>query len=286
MIKEHFQLTLFDKGIFERVVFKAPMTAPGIMHNEACFIYAVAGASKVFSATSEMPLHTEEAVVMKCGNYLNSWLETVDQSACEAIAIHFYPDVLKKIYDKELPDFFKSIKDLTPSCIAKVKSSTLLKNYINSLQFYFKNPELVNEELLKLKLKEIILLLIKTDTSGDMKRLLASLFTPTEYSFKELVEANIFTNLSLSELALLHGVSLSSFKREFNKVYKESPGRYFKRRKLERAAKLLLSTNERIGDIAFNCGFSEVAHFSNSFHDQFGCSPTDYRLNQNSKELT
>ncbi|RNC86924.1 MAG: AraC family transcriptional regulator [Winogradskyella sp.] len=283
MIKEHLQLSLYDKGIFERVVLKAPMKAPGVMKNEACFIYAVAGESVVFSAVSEMKLNTEEAVVMKCGNFLNAWLKTVDQELCEAIAIHFYPDVLKKIYDKELPEFFKSIKNVEPSSIAKVKSSTLLKNYINSLQFYFKNPDLVTDELLKLKLKEVILLLVKTDTSGSMKQLLASLFTPSEYSFKELIEANVFNNLSLEELAMLHGVSLSSFKREFKRVYNESPGRYFKTRKLNRAAKLLLSTNERISEIAFNCGFSEVAHFSNSFHDQFGCSPSSYRLNQNRK---
>ncbi|MBC2845715.1 helix-turn-helix domain-containing protein [Winogradskyella flava] len=281
MVKEHLQFTLFEKGIFERVVLKPPMKAPGIMHNEACFLYAVEGESKVFSAVSDIMLRTEEAVVMKCGNYLNDWLETTEQSFCQAIAIHFYPDVLKKLYDKELPEFFKSVKDIQPTCIEKVKSSRLLKNYINSLQFYFENPDLVNDELLKLKLKEIILLLVNTDKSGSMKGLLASLFTPTEYSFKELVEANIYNNLSLDELALLHGVSLSSFKREFNKVYKESPGRYFKRRKLERAAKLIISTNERIGEIAFNCGFSEVAHFSNSFQDQFGCSPTAYRVSQN-----
>lgn len=281
MVKEHLQFTLFEKGIFERVILKSPMKTPGIMQNEACFLYAVAGESKVFSAVSEIALQTEEAIVMKCGNYLNDWLDTTDKNTCQAIAIHFYPDVLKKLYDKELPDFFKSIKVIQPSCIEKVKSSKLLKNYIDSLQFYFENPDLVNDELLKLKLKEIILLLVNTDVTGSMQELLSSLFTPTEYSFKELIEANIYNNLSLDELALLHGVSLSSFKREFNKVYKESPGRYFKKRKLERAAKLILSTNERIGEIAFNCGFSEIAHFSNSFQDQFGCSPTTYRLNQN-----
>ena len=66
-----------------------------------------------------------------------------------------------------------------------------------------------------------------------------------------MIEANVFNNLSLDELALLHGVSLSSFKREFKKVYNQSPGRYFKSRKLERAAKLISSTNERIGEIAY-----------------------------------
>ncbi|MEL6810860.1 MAG: AraC family transcriptional regulator [Bacteroidota bacterium] len=278
MVKEHYHFDLYDKHIFERVVLKPPLKAPGIMPNEACFIYAAEGESHVYSATEEMHLHTEEAVVMKCGNYFNEWLKTKNSDSCEAIAVHFYPEVLKKIYDKELPAFFKEVEKVKPVCIEKVKASRLLKNYIDSLMYYFNNPELVSDELLKLKLKELILLLARTDNAESIQRLIASLFTPTEYSFKELIEANVYNNLTLEELALLHNTSLSSFKREFKKVYNTSPAKYFKQRKLQRAAKLISHTNERIGEIAFNCGFTEVAHFSRSFQEQFGCSPTQYRL--------
>lgn len=281
MIKEYNHLDLYNKNIFERVVLQPPLKAPGIMPNEACFIYAVEGESQVYGATEGVMLHTEEAVVMKCGNYLNDWLKNKTSNSCEAIAVHFYPEVLKKIYDKELPAFFKEVKKVKPICIEKVEASRLLKNYIDSLQYYFNNPKLVSDELLKLKLKELILLLAKTDNAESIQQLIASLFTPTEYSFKELIEANIFTNLSLEELALLHNTSLSSFKREFKKVYQTSPARYFKQRKLERAARLISHTTERIGEIAFNCGFSEIAHFSRSFQEQFGSSPTQYRLTHN-----
>ncbi len=280
MIREHLQFNLYDKHIFERLVLDPPMKAPGIMPNEACFIYAVEGESRVYSTTMKEKLNTEEAVVMKCGNYFNDWLKTKSGDSCEAIAVHFYPDVLKKIYDKELPSFFRAVRDVEPVCISKVKASKLLKTYIDGLQYYFKNPELVSDELLKLKLKELILLLAKTDNAEAIQRLIASLFTPTEYSFKELIESNLYNNLSLEELAMLHNTSLSSFKREFQKVYGTSPAKYMKDRKLERAAKLIRNTNERIGEIAFNCGFPEVAHFSRSFQDKFGCSPTQFRLNQ------
>lgn len=133
MIKEHLQFSLYERGVFERVVLQPPMKAPDIMHNEACFLYAIAGESRVYSAVSEMTLHTEEAVVMKCGNYLNDWLLTSDVETCQTIAIHFYPDVIKKLYDKELPDFFKSVQNFQPTSLEKVKSSKLLSNYINSL---------------------------------------------------------------------------------------------------------------------------------------------------------
>jgi AraC-like DNA-binding protein len=33
----------------------------------------------------------------------------------------------------------------------------------------------------------------------------------------------------------------------------------------------------RIGDIAFECGFSDVSHFNRSFRQRFGCTPSDAR---------
>lgn len=283
MIKSHFSFDLYNKLIFEKVVLKPPMKVPGVMPNEACFLYAVEGESNIIAATDMQTIHTEEAVVMKCGSYLNDWLVNKDSETCKAIAVHFYPEVLKKLYDKELPSFFNTVKSIAPVCLEKVKASRLLKNYIDSLEFYFNNPELVSEEVLKLKLKELILLLAKTDNAMAIQNLIASLFTPTEFSLKEVVEANVYRNLSMQELAVLCNMSLSSFKREFKKVYSATPAKYLKLRKLERAAKLIAGTNQRIGEIAFNCGFTEVTHFSRVFNEQYGCSASEYRLAHSAK---
>ncbi len=281
MIKEHLKFDLYDRLLLEKVILVPPMRVPGIMPNEACFLYAVRGKSQFYSSQKghDENIVAKEGVVMKCGNYLNEWLAADEGNECEAIAVHFYPEVLRKIYDKEFPTFIQKAQSYPSAPIEKVKSGKLLANYIASLQFYFENPELVSEELLKLKVKELILLLAKTDNSDAIQQLIASLFTPTEFSFKELVEANIYTNLTNEELAVLANLSLSTFKREFERVYKTSPAKYFKKRKLDRAATLLTQTNQRIGDIAFNCGFAEISHFSKSFQKYFGVSPSDFRLN-------
>ena len=283
MIKEHTSFELFDKLLLEKVVLVPPMRVPGIMPNEACFLYAVRGRSRLISQTEEMTMDTREGVVMHCGNFLNEWLEDDSNSECEAIAVHFYPEVLRKIYDKELPDFIKAVETMEPVQIRKVQTDQMLKSYIEGLQFYFSNPGMVSDELLKLKVKELILLLAKSDNSRAIQQLISSLFTPKEYSFKEVIESNLYNNLSNEELAILTNMSLSSFKREFDKIYQMSPARYFKSRKLKRAAELLSQTSQRISDIAFTCGFAEISHFSKSFTTEFGVSPSEYRLNQTTK---
>ncbi|MEM1321496.1 MAG: AraC family transcriptional regulator [Bacteroidota bacterium] len=278
MIKTHQHFELLGKKIFERAVIEPPLRMTAEMPNEACFFYLVKGKSNVIQPTQRVILEAEEGLVLKCGNYLNDYFNAAGADTCEAIAIHFYPEILKLLYDKEFPDFLLEVNKVKPVTYKKVKSSLLMTAYIESLQFYFDNPSLVSDELIKIKLKELILLLAKTNNADNIKALISSLFSSGEQDFKAVIEANIFNNLSLDELAALTNLSLSSFKREFSKQYNCPPAKYIKQRKLGQAAKLLKATSLRITDIAFDCGFSDLAHFSKSFQKAYGLAPSDYRL--------
>lgn len=279
MIKDYKQIPLFEKKVFEKAYIKPPFRFGVEMPNEACFYYVVSGSAQVLAPTEKIPTATDDGVVMQCGSYFNEYLSTTDNlDYCEAIAIHLYPEVLKSIYSNDFPDFLLETQHVEPLGYVKYQSNSLLKSYIESLQFYFEHPELASEDLLKLKLKELIILLAKTDNAQQIRRFIASLFTEVEISFKEIIEANLFNNLSVEELAKLTNLSLSSFKREFVKNYDTSPAKYIKKRKLEKACKLLKGTHMRISDIAFECGFSDLAHFSKSFQKAFQSSPSDYRL--------
>jgi len=111
------------------------------------------------------------------------------------------------------------------------------------------------------------------------------LFSPTTYSFTQIIDAHIFSDLSTEDLAQLTNLSLSSFKREFKRVYNDSPANYIRNKKLEKAAELLVISPERITDIAYDTGFNDLAHFSKCFQEKFGTSPSGYRLDQKHKLL-
>ena len=277
MVKAYQQLDLMGERTFIKATVEPPFRLIANMSNEACFYYVISGSSNLVTPTDKITTVANEGIVMQCGNYLSEYLSTANE-ACEAIAIHFHKHVLKTIYDKDFPDFLLNVKKITPVNYNRVKASQLLSNYINSLQFYFDNPELVSQELLKIKLKELILLLVKTENADSVQSLIAGLFTKNEVQFKDVIEANLYNNYSLDELSALTNLSLSSFKREFVKHYQSSPAKYIKRRKLEHAAKLLKSTDLRISDIAYDCGFTDLAHFSKSFQQAYQKSPSEYRL--------
>ena len=239
------------------------------------------------SEIEELKIPAKESVLMKCGNYIAKMLPTPSSKRYQALAVHFHPDVLKKIYQNDLPKFLqaKSKPDSKRGMI-KIKSDKLLMKYIDSILFYFENPELINEELLILKLKELILLLNQTKDAPLVKQILSSLFSPSTYSIKQIVNSHICTDLSIEDIARLANFSLSSFKREFKKIYNDSPAKYIKNKKLERASDLLLISDQRVSDIAYDCGFNDLAHFSKSFHEKFNISPSKFRLNQKNKSLS
>lgn len=286
MILEHKQYDLYGKVLFEKAVITPPFRLPTIMSNSACFLHIIEGENSTYTVTGQVRMHTKESLLVKCGNYYTDMIGSPKTNKYQTVIVHLYPDVLKKVYSKDLPGFMKTQKVHSGGKVmATLPGDVLLTKYIDSILFYFENPALVSEEILVLRLKELILLLSKTKNAPVVHQILSSLFSPTAFAFKEVIEAHVYDDLNQSELAQLANMSLSSFKREFKKHYNSSPAGYLRHKKIEKAAEMLQVSDARITDIAYDCGFNNLAHFSKCFHDKYGISPTEYRLDQNQKTL-
>lgn len=75
--------------------------------------------------------------------------------------------------------------------------------------------------------------------------------------------------------------SLGLTRHSSEKIAKESLGctlrRYVLEFRIGKACALLLETNAKISDIAYQTGFSDLAHFTNSFKRSMGMQPSAYR---------
>jgi len=160
----------------------------------------------------------------------------------------------------------------------KIDHSQLLDSFVTSLLPYFSNPQLANDELLSVKLQELIYILSDSGKNPLATQIIGTLYSPEKIAFEEIISANLYNNLSIKELAHLSAKSESSFKREFKKWYKKSPAKYFKVKRLEKSAELLKGTTHSVSEIAWECGFENAAHFSTSFNSYFGCSPKKFRI--------
>lgn len=76
--------------------------------------------------------------------------------------------------------------------------------------------------------------------------------------------------------------SQEHFTREFKKYYNITPSEYINKLKLKKATELLTSTDKKILDIIFECGFDNVSYFNRVFKSKFGVTPSNFRdINRN-----
>ena len=95
-----------------------------------------------------------------------------------------------------------------------------------------------------------------------------------------IVEENYANPVTLADLAYLSGRSLSSFKRDFQSIYKIPPAQWIRQKRLAKA-KELLATNLPVKDVCYSLGFESVAHFSRLYKGHFGHTPS-YTKNRES----
>ncbi|TRW27529.1 helix-turn-helix transcriptional regulator [Flavobacterium zepuense] len=279
MVTDYKKMDLFGETLIQKIVLKPPFEFPFPVSDRACFLFSLEGDIQFYDKQEQFVVHSNYSLLLTCISNGKKIINSANSTQNELIIISFYPGTLKKIYERDLPLLLQKPKNnISNQSAERINNDFLIKKYIEGLLFYFENPSLVNEDLLIIKLKEIILLLSQTQNAETIRVILSQLFSPATYSFRQIIDANMFRQVGIEELAKKTNLSVSSFKREFTKLYNDSPANYIKTKRLERAAELLVVSDERITDIAFDCGFNDLANFTKSFHDKFNVTPTNYRL--------
>lgn len=93
-----------------------------------------------------------------------------------------------------------------------------------------------------------------------------------------LYEKNLESPFTLEEIADLAGFSKYHFNRMFYGCICETPFKFIQRLRLEQAASLIASKPQlSITEIAFSCGFNDLAVFSRNFKTHFGKTATQWR---------
>ncbi|SFG58472.1 AraC-type DNA-binding protein [Pedobacter insulae] len=246
-----------------------------IFQNEACFIFIKDGESILNSPTEKVNIYVLESVLLKCGHYFADLIQKSGNNICEIFAVHLHSDILQELYKDEVPSFIKP--NGKKHFAQKIVKHDIIIQFIESLDFYFQNPTLVNDDLVRLKIKELILLLLQTDNAENIISLFSYLFTPKQASFKDIIQTHLFSNITISELALLSGRSLSAFKRDFENYFNDTPANYIKEQKLLKASDLLGSTDFSISEICYEVGFNDTSHFTKLFKQKFNSTPSAHR---------
>ena len=246
------------------------------VEEEACFMFVNRGEVNVRTPDDYLKLNKDTAMIAKCLNYF--FEPSDDPESCkdgiESVGVFLYPSLVKDLFELDLTTSNYTVN----YNVKQVHVDMLLENFKNSINILLENPELVDDGMIKTKLKEFVQLLIKSQNAPSQLDFLAALFRPNEVAFKTAIQQNLYASLSLEELAALAHLSVSSFKRKFKETFKESPKKYITQKKVEKAAELLKSSDNRISDVAYDVGFESLATFNRNFTTRYKKSPSEFRL--------
>ena len=111
-----------------------------------------------------------------------------------------------------------------------------------------------------------------------MSRHMSSEYTARINRVRDYIDAHLFEEMSLEELAGVACFSRYHFHRIFAAMAGETLGRYVARLRVERAASILLGNpSASITEVALDCAFGSSAAFARAFKARFGVSASEWR---------
>jgi AraC-like DNA-binding protein len=184
--------------------------------------------------------------------------------------------VVMHLSTARLRDFYSRL-EVKPKALESRKiycfnSHPLLESCLASLVPYFEMKELP-EDIASLKITEAISILRTIDKGID--HVLANFEEPGKIDLAGYMERNFMFNLPLEKFSYLTGRSLTTFKRDFGKVFHTSPQRWLTQKRLELAHYQFVEKKKKPIDVCYEVGFENLSHFSYAFKKHFGYAPTE-----------
>ncbi len=212
-----------------------------------------------------------EAILLKKDTYFN-FIKTSQSNNENYQSVLFF---LKKEFIEEFISKYQlknNPSSNSQSEFFKLPKNDIIKGFISSLLPYFDTQMDNDKEILKLKTFELLFNI--SNLNPNFFSYFYQLKNTPKKDLIDILEKNYTKNLSLIQFASLSGRSLSTFKRDFKKIFNTSPAKWIKEKRLKLAHYLLLNTDKKPTDIYIEVGFEDYSHFSKQFKKQFGILPS------------
>jgi AraC-like DNA-binding protein len=153
-----------------------------------------------------------------------------------------------------------------------LESHPLLESLFNSLLPYFTLSDELPAGIAAVKIEEAVSVLRALDTKVD--HIIGQFEEPGKIDLVDFMEKNYMFNLSIEKFGYLTGRSVTTFKKDFKKAFRDTPGKWLTQRRLALAHYEIFEKKRRPSDVYFDVGFENLSHFSFAFKKQFGYNPT------------
>jgi len=205
-----------------------------IVLNQNTISFLIEGSKEVVFDNSDLSIDNNEFLIMKSGHCLMT--EKLSEiKNYRSILLFFTNDTLSNFIQRfEL----KNIEQTEYKSVYAFEYDHFIKRFVESLIDISKLSKTTHKKLMEVKFEEIMLYLIEKYGTHILHSLTIHNNNVTQ-NFTQTIESNQLKKLTLKQLAFLCNMSVSTFKREFEKHYSESPSKWFQNKRLEHAHYLL-----------------------------------------------
>lgn len=245
-----------------------------IILNQNAFSFLLEGHKEVVFNNSILSIDNSRFLVMKSGHCLMT--EKLSEiKNYRSILLFFTNEILLKFIRKTV------LKRNTSSVCKSVHSfkyDEFIKRFVLSLSDISVLSKNTQTNMLYIKFEEIMLYLTEIYGTGFLYSLLKNSDDATQ-RFRRTVESNQLSKLTLKELAFLCNMSISTFKREFEKHYATSPIKWFQNKRLEHAHYLMNKEQKSSSDIYLEIGYENLSSFIKAYKSKYGMTPKQHHKN-------
>jgi AraC-like DNA-binding protein len=195
----------------------------------------------------------------------------------DAVVIHFNEDFLGKDF-MNIPEMerFKKVLKLSERGLA-IKHKTRLE--INKLMR--RMPEMSGLQRLSALMQIFDIMALSTDYDVlASPKFIQNFHYDSSERFKRVTEYilhNFDRDISLPEIASIASMGVTAFCNFFKEQYRVTFVEYLTMVRLGHACKLLSERNQNIVEIAYECGYNNLANFNRQFKKFKKMTPSDYR---------
>ena len=246
-----------------------------ILLNKNTFSFLQEGTKEVFFDNSSYSINNDQFLLMKSGHCLMT--EKLSNVA------EYYRSVLFFFSNEDVLKFIRKF-ELSPSDSDTFYSTysfnydSFIKRFVDSLLDISKLSKSIQKNILDAKFNEIMLYLIEFKGVNFLYSLISNSDNQNQ-KFLQIIESNKLNKLTIKELSFLSNMSVSTFKREFEKNFHSSPSRWFQDKRLEHSAFLLKNESKRPSDIFEEIGYENLSNFIQAFKIKFGVTPKQFQSN-------
>jgi len=256
---------------YEDKLFKSDL-----MFKDHMLVWFISGESKIIQAESTFIFKTGDIFLISRNELATIINYPKNGLPHKTVVMHLSVDRLKRFYEKI--EYKK--KTLPQQKMYRFSNHPLLESCLASLIPYFDVDGEFPESLATLKIEEAINILRLIDRSVDS--VLASFDAPGKIDLVDFMQRNFMFNMSLEKLGYLTGRSLSTFNRDFKKLFDTTPQKWLTDKRLELAYHHLSQKKKKPTEVYLEVGFEDLSHFSFSFKKKYGVSPNQLSLIGNS----